>query len=304
MEVSSHAIAQKKLFPVKYSAAVFTSFSQDHLDFHKTMEDYFNAKKELFEKYSSPDAYQLIHKTLKKKLSGYDHYYGINENVEVLERTLQQTKLRISIDSESREYTTSIVGDYFCENLTAAIMVYHHFTKQWPTEETIAKIPPVPGRFENVSGSSESQPLPQVIVDYAHTPDAIEKTCEAIKALSDDPLTVLFGCGGDRDPSKRPLMLKSALKASDFVCVTSDNPRTEEPLDIIGDVMDGAKENEIKRIHIEPDRKKAIEHIIAKTPAPCVILIAGKGHEDYQIIGTRKVSFDDRVVAKKCLAKL
>lgn len=301
VEVSSHALALCRVHDVSFEVGIFTNLTQDHLDFHETMEAYFNAKRQLFLQvrglsYINIDddygleLYQDLKRDHRKVLS-----YGFSHSADIRLSDFNMNSLgssfTLNTSSGSRSYSVGIPGRFNAYNFAVAISTAQYFGV---SEETLLQVLPlirVPGRLERVELDSESN----VYVDYAHTPDALIKTLTAIREFTPNRIVCVFGCGGDRDKSKRPLMGEFAEKAADVVIVTSDNPRNEDPESIISDILKGMKHPE--RAIVLTDRRQAIKRALQISKAGDCILVAGKGHEDYQIIGTEKTHFDDRLVA-------
>ncbi|HYX37425.1 MAG TPA: UDP-N-acetylmuramoyl-L-alanyl-D-glutamate--2,6-diaminopimelate ligase [Oligoflexus sp.] len=311
MEVSSHAVVQRRLGPLRFDAAGFTSFSRDHLDFHKDMDEYFAAKWELFSHLLKPDAVAWLSHDLEGWLPpdaftrGF-HFYGTARQgrtlqtgdaiFEVASMTLQSTDLTVTSGSRRWQGRLPFGADFAMANFTAALLIVEGLLPGRTSAADWSRIEPVPGRFEPVP-EAFAEGL-AVIVDYAHTPDALDKTVHKLRELTKGQLWVVFGCGGDRDRGKRPLMGAVAEKEADVILVTSDNPRSEDPQAIIQDILGGMSQGKHKAI---VDREAAILYAIQQAKSGDSILIAGKGHEDYQIIGKEKFPFDDRQVASRCL---
>lgn len=309
MEVSSHALMQHKLGPIRFDGAVITSFSRDHLDFHGTMEEYWNAKWQLFERYlRGPGSLSCVCDDIAGQLRrmppvGKSLWYGVARagsepryQFKVHESHPGGTRLTVRDDhGNTRTGGIAFFGDYAIKNFVAGLMIADHFL-QSPVDPLLwGKVRSVRGRLEPVWAHDPHRPM--VFVDYAHTPDALEKVLTLLKQLVMGKLWVVFGCGGDRDHGKRPLMAAVAEKIADRVIVTSDNPRTESPEQIIDEIVAGfRKPAAIKRLG---DRTAAIRWAIGQAEADDIVLIAGKGHEEYQIIGTEKLPFDDRQVARE-----
>lgn len=313
IEVSSHALDQYRTWGTKFEAVLFTNLTQDHLDYHHTMENYYIAKRRLFFEYESrhkivntddPWGQKLAHEL--RQSGAVVWTYGksnadINFNQVVADAEgIHGTFFTSSQYSKrSIELSSPLLGQFNIQNLaqTAALGCALEFT---PLEisKALSSCTGIPGRLERV-GDSQSY---NIIVDYAHTPDALQKALEALRPLCKGKLHVLFGCGGDRDPGKRPIMGKLAADLADFVYVTSDNPRTEDPAAIIDSVLGGIPVDTKARIQKIPDRRSAINEAVNQLQKDDVLLIAGKGHEDYQIVGTQKIYFDDRIEAKKALS--
>jgi UDP-N-acetylmuramoyl-L-alanyl-D-glutamate--2,6-diaminopimelate ligase len=323
MEVSSHALVQGKIWPIRFAAAGFTSFSQDHLDFHKTMDAYLDAKLTLFKSFLRPNAPALFHESLLQwpkiaatiKTSENFLIYGSSSSkpdfalTYSMHRRLGRSEVALSSSEDTGRFDIPMIGDVFAQNFALAVIIVSKITKlpikTLAASITNSRLEPVPGRLEIVRGE-ELPWRPLVFVDYAHTPDALEK---ALNNLHDPAgrLAVVFGCGGDRDRSKRPMMGKIARDLADTVFITSDNPRTEEPKSIIDDIVAGVESPTATKVlapealQVIVDRKEAICKAIASSFGGDTVLVAGKGHEDYQIIGKKKLPFSDQSVAAESL---
>lgn len=318
MEVSSHALAQDRTSGCEFDVAVFSNLTQDHLDFHKTMEGYFLAKLRLF------TGLTRGLKANKRAIINIDDPYGnriveqspapvwtyalkakADLRAEAVRLSLQGTNFTAATPVGSFPIESQLVGEHNVYNLLAAIGVALH-EGATPAQicEAVTKIMNVPGRFERVIAG---QPF-TVAVDYAHTEDALVRLLTAAQALKTGRIITVFGCGGDRDRGKRPKMGAAAVRYSDVVILTSDNPRTEDPLSILEQVEVGVIEALRQRPDVQyrkvPDRREAIEEAVREARSADMVLIAGKGHEDYQIIGTKKVHFDDREVARDAIERL
>ncbi len=318
MEVSSHALAQDRTSGCEYDVGVFSNLTQDHLDFHKTMEEYFQAKLRLF------TGLKRGRKANKRAIVNIDDPYGTRVVeccpapvwtyglktkadlcAEAVQMSLQGTTFTAATPVGSFPIESHLVGEHNVYNLLAAIGVaLHEGATPAQIREAVAKVVNVPGRFERVIAG---QPF-TVAVDYAHTEDALVRLLTAAQALKTGRIIMVFGCGGDRDRGKRPKMGAAAVRYSDVVILTSDNPRTEDPLSILEQVEVGVIEALRQRPHVQykkvPDRREAIEAAVREAHRADMVLIAGKGHEDYQIIGTKKVHFDDREVARDAIERL
>ena len=321
MEVSSHSLSQSRVSGCYFSGAIFTNLTQDHLDYHLTMEKYFKAKSLLFEE-------PYLNKNVAKIIINIDDKWGQKLskklNNKCWKSTLDPQKVKdfkaelymsnivfnrqgatgeISTPYGKSKFTTPLIGKFNLMNLLQAIgsMLQHGFSLQ-PLLEEVSRFPGVPGRMNliDVDQGLKDKKLPTVIVDYAHTPDALRNTLGELRRIfKKGKLICVFGCGGDRDIKKRPLMGKIASNISDFVVVTSDNPRNEDEMKIILEIMSGI-ENKQDTL-IEVNRLKAIKIAIDKAEVNDTILIAGKGHENYQIIGDKKIFFDDNIFVKNIL---
>ena len=308
IEASSHALSQNRLAQIGFKAAAFTNLSGDHLDYHKTKEDYLAAKTRLFSALA-PDAVAVLNKQSPEAefIAGRTGagllWYAVDEEADV---TAHIESMDITGTVFALEYTgqfsivrTPLPGLYNVSNCLAAAGLC--LAAGFDIETIAAGLSTsktIPGRLEKIEGGDFS-----VIIDYAHTDDALKNVLTTLKPLCKGNLRVLFGCGGDRDKTKRPRMARIAEELADCVIVTSDNPRTEEPKDIINDIVTGLENPNSKTIEIEPDRKKAIELAIKSAGKDDIVLIAGKGHEDYQIIGTNKFHFSDKEITQEYLRK-
>lgn len=322
MEISSHAIAQRRLFGVQFDGAAFTSFSRDHLDFHLTMENYLATKMQLFDELSKSDASFAVHSSLKSSfqsrpdLDGRATYYTykdakvIGENVLDPGASIQTDNLgKVSIQThygvESEDGRLNVVGGFALENFLAAKLLVEGVLglkfgpDLWPV------VVPVPGRLEIVKATTLGQPGPVTIVDYAHTPDALEKAIRCLRnSYKHLNLLVIIGCGGDRDRGKRPEMGRIAAELADQVIVTSDNPRTEKPSEIIEEICSGVPGIFAQKVRVVEDRAEAISDALKGSSHAWIVLIAGKGHEAYQEVGNQKFPFDDRKIARAVLESL
>lgn len=315
MEVSSHALALGRVAGVEYDTAVFTNLTQDHLDFHKTFENYLAAKCKLFEQVSSgegqkkgkgaviniddPYGHRVLEKTTCPVITYGTKGKGTLE-AEHVQVTAKSTSFELFDEGQRYEVKTAITGMFNVYNTLAAIgACLCEGIGLKDILQGLVSFTSVPGRFELVE---EGQPF-AVVVDYAHTPDGLENILQTAKELTKKHILVVFGCGGDRDATKRPIMGGIAAEYGDKIFVTSDNPRSEDPELIVKDVEAGVKE------HLRPgtsyevivDRRQAIEKVISEAEDGDIILIAGKGHEDYQILKDRTIHFDDREVARAAL---
>ena len=309
MEVSSHGLDQGRVLGCQFEVAVFTNLTQDHLDYHSTMEDYFQAKALLFSpQYLKGKAIINLDDDYGKRLLQQCENtwsYSVNDtsaDFYTSNLTYEATGVKGTIHTPQgkAEFISPLVGQFNLSNLLAAVATGVYLGLDLKTlMEKLPNFVGVPGRMERVQ-ASENQDI-TVIVDYAHTPDSLENLLKASRPFISGKMICVFGCGGDRDRTKRPLMGKIAAKLSDIAVVTSDNPRTEDPQQILKDVVEGIPSN-IKHLVIS-DRSDAINTAIETAKSGDGVLIAGKGHEDYQILGTTKIHFDDREEAKKALLK-
>lgn len=318
MEVSSHAIDQHRVDDIQFDVAIFTNLTPDHLDYHKDLDSYFEAKAELFR--------NILPKSSKKEKTAILNLDDVW--VSRLKNEIQTPSLGISLHSSKADLyplskkismhgieaeiqtpqgklnlKSSLMGEFNLFNLMSAIAA--GLALKIPLkiiEEALHQFCTVPGRLERV----ENEKGIHVFVDYAHTPDALKNVLQTLRPLltPHSSLFTVFGCGGDRDRTKRPLMGAEVARFSDFAVLTSDNPRTENPITILQEVRPGLESlgwEENKKFWVEVDRRKGIGLAISKAQAGDIVLIAGKGHENYQILGKEKIHFDDREVAREFL---
>ena len=309
MEVSSHSLALGRVAPIIFSAALYTNLTQDHLDFHKTMENYAQAKEILFKQsdfavFNVDNEY--VKKTFDKRLCKSISFSESNDSDFKAVNIEHDSMNGVEYDIQTRDgsllhISCKIPGTFSVYNtLGSAALALSLGINQMTIRESINQIENVPGRIERITDNS----VPfSVVIDYAHTPDAITNIIESIKESKrpDQKITVLFGCGGDRDKSKRPIMGSIATEMADFAIITSDNCRTEEPSAIISEILTGIQ-NKNNYIVIE-DRKKAIEYAILNAKDNDIIIIAGKGHENYEIRKDGKHPFSEKDEVNKALKK-
>jgi UDP-N-acetylmuramoyl-L-alanyl-D-glutamate--2,6-diaminopimelate ligase len=305
MEVSSHSLALKRVYSLYYSSAIFTNITAEHLDFHHDFENYLSAKKILFDGldvsafvvYNSDDNNSgEVLKDCKSKRYSYGTLSGSDFLIKQIQYDLNGTSFIINYNAADYRITTSLVGEFNAYNATAAFALTKlHGVKEDQIIEGIKTTPQVPGRFEVISKENK-----KVIIDYAHSADSLEKALKTVNKLNRDKAKVItvFGCGGNRDKLKRPQMGKVASELSDEVIITSDNPRNENPYKIIDDIRSGIVK---KNYNVIENRKEAIKHAINNSDSSSIILIAGKGHEDYQEIKGVRNHFSDREVAENYL---
>ncbi|WAC20964.1 UDP-N-acetylmuramoyl-L-alanyl-D-glutamate--2,6-diaminopimelate ligase [Luteolibacter sp. SL250] len=311
MEVSSHGIHQNRIGSVGFDAAVFTNLTQDHLDYHGTMDAYFEAKQQWFLDLAADplgkkpvavvnfdDAYgaELV-ESLDGRLPVIRFGFGVHCDFRAnnLRQSAKGMEFELTAKGKSYLVRSPLIGRFNAYNLLAAIAAASACGIR-PREAiaALAESPQVPGRMEYVGNAGGAT----VFVDYAHTPDALENACRTIKDLNPRHLITVFGCGGDRDKKKRPLMAEAAALHSDALIITSDNPRSEDPLAIIKDIEAGAGGKTHRSI---PDRAEAIAFAVQASRSGDIILIAGKGHEPYQQFADKTIDFDDRKHASKAL---
>ena len=327
MEVSSHALDLKRVESLRFNAGVFTNFTQDHLDYHKTMEHYFKSKARLFKQLlhdggGERGSYAIINADdpFGKRLADCTKtdiiYYGVKNRKHIFPEdtmlTLEGISTEISTPIGNYKVKSPLIGEFNLYNILAAagVGISQNISLE-DIKKGIENLDKVPGRFEQIVNKEDIY----IIVDYAHTGDALERTLTAIRDLSKGRIITVFGCGGDRDRLKRPLMGAISGKYSDLSIITSDNPRTEDPNSIINEIEEGIKKLRIKK-HRSSDltanfhqksyttiveRQEAIKCAIDLANPQDTVLIAGKGHENYQILGDKRIAFDDRQVAKNAL---
>lgn len=316
LEVSSHALDQKRVDSVPFNTVVFTNLSRDHLDYHKDMDTYLLAKQRLFTdllwKTTKTPVYAIVNiaDAAGKKLKVADPAilwtYGEDEcdlKFEILEMNFSQTRFHVETPAGSGEVLLPMSGIHNVLNAMAALGA--GLSAGIPLSlciEALGQFTGVPGRLQPVVNSRELS----VFVDYAHSPDALDNVLSALNKVreslkSSAKIWTVFGCGGDRDKGKRPLMMQAALRSSDIVIVTSDNPRTEDAEKIIQDILTGVSGADKSKVITLSDRRAAIEYAIKQASPGDVVLIAGKGHEDYQIVGKEKIPFSDFIVAREAL---
>jgi UDP-N-acetylmuramoyl-L-alanyl-D-glutamate--2,6-diaminopimelate ligase len=307
IEASSHALDQNRLAAIDFKAAAFTNLTGDHLDYHKTTENYLAAKTRLFEKLS-PDSVAILNKQspYSKQVAGrtrarilwfaVDNATDLWASVESIDAT--GTTFMLYYRDENIRIKTPLLGRYNVANHLAAAGICLAAGLDLKTiARGLASLAAIPGRLENVKPDAPFT----VLVDFAHTDDALDNVLSTLKPLCKGRLIVLFGCGGDRDKTKRPRMAKAVEKYADAIIVTSDNPRTENPDVIINEIIAGFVNPASPKIKIEQDRRKAITLAIESARKNDVVLLAGKGHENYQIIGKEKFPFSDKQIALDCL---
>jgi len=327
-EVSSHALTMKRVDGVAFDFGIFTNLTRDHLDFHQDLEDYFNQKSRLFlDLLARPcqKSSKLIETPKAKAAINLDDGFGRKLFTQIKERNLYPVfgfslknpeadffvkTSSVSVQGLEAEIVTPkgklhlrspLIGEYNLYNILGVVAA--SYALHFPLPEVVAALSSldvIPGRLERVANGQNKH----IFVDYAHTPDALENVLKALAAVKvkDSRLHCLFGCGGDRDPGKRSMMASIAARLSDFVWITSDNPRTEDADKIIYQIRSGLPEN-FSAFSVEIDRRKAIQQAISKMNPHDFLLIAGKGHEGYQIIGREKFPFSDVAEARKALGR-
>ena len=302
MEVSSHSLVLDRVKGLLFDYAIFTNLTQDHLDYHKNMENYALSKQKLF-KNIKENGVAIINSDDEN----YNYYLLENNNVtygskncdyQVIEfnNDINNSSFKLKYNNEVIEYKTKLLGKYNIYNLINAIIVLNKENISCENiKMVISELEEPPGRLEKIK-----LPLGTAIVDYAHTPDAVEKVISCVKEVCKGNVYTIIGCGGNRDKSKRPLMGDISTKLSDYVIFTSDNPRNENPSDIINDIV---QQLDNKKYEIEENREKAIFKGIQKLNKNDILLVLGKGHEDYQIIGNNKIHFSDKEIVLKYIRR-
>lgn len=309
MEASSHSLEQERVAGIEFSVGVFTNLTQDHLDYHRDMEDYLQQKLKLFERIQGPGKFTIANlddpagKHFVAASAVPCHTYGRRGDVraENIRMSARRTTFTVESPWGRAEISMHLLGKHNVSNALAAIAACGGLGIPMTTiAEGVESLASVPGRFEHVDVGQEFQ----VIVDYAHTEDGLRNVLQAAREICDGRLIVLFGCGGDRDKTKRPKMGATAAELGDFCILTSDNPRTEQPERILMDVEVGLQRSGRKKgddYLVIADRREAIQRAIEFAQPGDLVMIAGKGHEDYQIIGKEKIHFDDRETARHIL---
>ena len=318
MEVSSHALALGRVSGVEFDTAVFMNLTQDHLDFHKTFENYLAAKCKLFEQVSAPNQV----KDNKGAVINIDDSYGHRVMEKTTAPTITYSTLGkgtlnasdVHMSTKNSQYTVNYKGESYpvSMNTTGLFNVYNTLAaigaclqegiSMEAIDTALKTFSSVPGRFELIEEGQDFA----VVVDYAHTPDGLQNILETAKAIKENRIIIVFGCGGDRDATKRPIMGRIAAEYGDKIYVTSDNPRTEDPVQIVKDVEVGVKEalRNGTSYEVIVDRREAINHAIHDAKAGDIVIIAGKGHENYQILKNETIHFDDREEARKALKEI
>ena len=327
MEVSSHGLALGRVDGCRFAVAAFTNLTQDHLDFHGDMDRYGEAKLLLFRDHLAKDGSAVLNlddavaprfaeaaRAAGGRVLGVSRDASRGANVTLLgaDVSLAGTRARLALPSGPVDVSCPLIGDFNLENLLVATgCAVALGIPERAIADGVAACPQVPGRVERVGAGVAGAPT--ILVDYAHTPDAVEKLLRTVRPLCRGRLVTVFGCGGDRDRAKRPLMAEAVARHSDCVIATSDNPRTEDPLAILRDVEAGL--GGLARVAPEalgaaprafatvPDRRAAIERALAIARSEDTVVIAGKGHEDYQIVGRERLPFDDREEARRALRR-
>jgi UDP-N-acetylmuramyl-tripeptide synthetase len=313
MEVSSHSLALQRVYGLGFRVAVFTNLTRDHLDFHGDMDTYFAAKRVLFDTLLRTDGHAVINadddraQELRTATRGQALTYSVREDsgaglvARELQLTLEGTRFLVRAGGQDLAVRTPLIGLFNVSNVLAALGAC--LGLGLPLERAlagIASVTGVPGRLERVQAGQDFT----VVVDYAHTDDALRNLLETVRELRPRRLITVFGCGGDRDRTKRPLMGAVAARLSDAVIVTSDNPRSEPPEAIIEEILAGMGNGRRAQPQVVVDRREAIARALEMAGPGDAVVIAGKGHETYQVLRDRTVPFDDRQVAREVIARL
>ena len=307
MEVSSHALDQNRTEGIDFYSAIFTNLTQDHLDYHNTLEDYFSAKSKLFRNLSS-NSFAIINnddeygRRLKELTRGQMITYAIVNPSDVMAKDLRFniTGSEFLIKAKEKEipFKTPLIGRHNVYNILAVIaFALKENINLERIKEAIKNFSVIPGRLEKIDFSGSFS----VFVDYAHTQDALSNVIKTLRELSKNRIIVVFGCGGQRDRTKRPKMGRVVSELADYAIITNDNPRLEQPEKIIDDIRKGIKNDNYCVI---PERFEAIKKSLSLAKAGDIVLVAGKGHENYQILRDKVIHFDDRETVRQCLASM
>lgn len=305
MEVSSHAADQKRIAGLQFDGGVFTNLTRDHIDYHKTFENYLKAKKSFFDNLPET-AFALTNiddkngEVMLQNTKAKKYTYSIRNSADFKTKIMDNTFDGMSLEMNCKEIDVPFIGKFNASNLTAvfgaAVLLGK---KEMETLVNLSALTPVSGRFENLHSTQGWD----AIVDYAHTPDALNNVIETINQIKNGKgnLITVVGCGGNRDKGKRPMMAKEAVNGSDKCIFTSDNPRDEDPNDILNDMLEGLTDEERRKVLVIPDRKEAIRTACMLVQRGDVILVAGKGHENYQVVKGEKLHFDDKETIKNLM---
>ncbi len=312
LEVSSHGLEQKRVAGVAFDVAVFTNLTQDHLDYHGSMESYFSSKKILFEQIASQtngkkpvavinldDRYgKILRNEFDKRVKVITYGFSALADFRVLSLNQNSRGTEIELAARGKEYLvrSPLIGRFNVYNVISALAAID--AAGLPFRDAIKNLetlPQIPGRMEMVGVINGAT----VFVDYAHTPDALANACRALRELNPERLITVFGCGGDRDAEKRPLMGQAADEHSDLVFVTSDNPRSEDPKQIMKEIIGGMARS--KKHHAIADRSGAIRAALMQAKEGDVVVVAGKGHENYQEVQGRRITFDDHIEIRNAI---
>ncbi|MCA9665259.1 MAG: UDP-N-acetylmuramoyl-L-alanyl-D-glutamate--2,6-diaminopimelate ligase, partial [Myxococcales bacterium] len=315
MEVSSHALEMGRVWGCTFRVAAFSHLTQDHLDLHGDMQSYLAAKRLLFERHLAPGGTAVINvdgdgaeAMLEAARARGDVEIvrcsrarrDVEARIEQLVCDIDGLRGELCLGDERAAFASPLLGEFNADNVLLAAACARAAGSSMQRIVAGAAAARVPGRLERVDDASGAQPA--VLVDYAHTPDALQRAAAVLRPLCAGRLYVVFGCGGDRDRKKRPMMGRAAREQADVAYVTSDNPRSERPQAIIDEILPAFEGAPADSYVVEVDRRAAIEAAIAAAAPGDIVLVAGKGHEDYQILGAQRIHFDDREVAREALA--
>jgi len=311
LEVSSHSLDQHRVDGIGFAVAIFSNLTQDHLDYHGTMENYLVAKRRLFE-LLKPEAAAIVNaddphanamaQTTKARVVRFGLHQPADVQAKITRADLSGSRFTITGERMQGEFELQLAGPHNVSNALAAITAANELGIDVAAiKEGLQQLAHVPGRLQRVDSNRDDGPF--VFVDYAHTDDALRNVLSSLRPLTKGNLWCVFGCGGDRDRGKRPKMARVVAELADRFVITSDNPRTEDPLAILRDIEAGLSADDLTRGTTEPDRAAAIQHAIEQLKPHDALVIAGKGHEDYQIIGREKIHFDDTEVARAALSR-
>jgi UDP-N-acetylmuramoyl-L-alanyl-D-glutamate--2,6-diaminopimelate ligase len=305
MEVSSHAIDQDRIAGLQFTGAIFTNITHDHLDYHKTFENYIKAKKKFFDGLSS-DAFALVNADDKRGMvmlqntKATKYTFGLRKLTDFKGKMLSNTIEGLEMEMMQKPVWFKLIGDFNAYNILAVYGVAMLLDQDSDRTLTVlSSMQGAVGRFELIGRGSKIT----AIVDYAHTPDALKNVLETIKQFrsGNEQVITVVGCGGNRDKTKRPLMASIAVRFSDKVVLTSDNPRDEDPVEIIREMQSGIGPSDARKTLVIPDREEAIKTACMMANPKDIVLVAGKGHETYQEIKGVKHPFDDREVVERML---
>jgi len=307
-EVSSHALSQERTGAIDFHSAIFTNLTQDHLDYHKTLEDYFQAKAKLFKELNQ-GSFAVINnddkycRRLKELIQGPEIItYAIDNEADItvkdIKFAISHTEFILRAIKKEMNFKTRLIGRHNIYNVLASFAwAFKEGLDQAVVKSALERFSFIPGRLERINCRRDFS----VFVDYAHTEGALINVIGALRQVSGNKIIVVFGCGGERDKTKRPKMGRAASELADYVIITSDNPRSEDPQKIIENIRKGIRKN---NYCIISDRKDAIERSLSMAGAGDIVLIAGKGHENCQILKDKTIHFDDREAVKECLKSL
>ncbi|MCI9406134.1 MAG: UDP-N-acetylmuramoyl-L-alanyl-D-glutamate--2,6-diaminopimelate ligase [Oscillospiraceae bacterium] len=306
METSSHALDQKRLAGCRFAVGIFTNLTQDHLDYHGTMENYYQAKKKLFDlsdtavvNIDNPYGRRLVQELSCRVKTFSIHTDQADYTAKDIRPAVDHNRFTMVGNARIERVNFPMPGEFSVENAMAAgVAALTLGLDMQEVCQNLSSCPGIPGRTEVLPTGTDFT----VIRDYAHTPDGLEKVLPALKPFVQKRLMVLFGCAGERDPSKRIHMAQAVAKYADYIILTSDNPRREDPMKIIEDVLPGLAEKSVP-YEVIPDRYAAIEWALAHAQPGDLLLLAGKGHEDYQVLGYGTIHFDEREVVMRLLAQ-